>query len=427
MMVPDKPLLWKSSAILLGVALPLALVGKGLVAAALLLGLIAGLMATHGESLRATIRLVYESRFTLLVSAFLMALAVGVAWGINPPNSADKWLQMAGLALGAGLLFVVLREMPGRYVELLLDALLLALLILGVVAAVDALTGNVYLASALHGADKATTPYRLNAMSSLLAVLAPLAWARLLVLAREHDRLTPRMALVSAVFLFVVLIVAGGRAGWVGGVLALAVFAALAARYHGLNIHRRHYGGFVLVVLGALAVYALAFGWEFMWQRASIIGEANVGRGMMSGRLDVWMKALQHIPDMPLFGIGLMNYRYLPNAIDLHPHNWLLQMLLEAGVVGTALFLAILMLIFQTFWAFARGNIYAAAAFAGLVGFVISGLANTSIFRWDWLVMMIFVVALGYRAGWSGEGQKKRRKNKLVQRDVLAPPRLRKP
>jgi hypothetical protein len=37
-------------------------------------------------------------------------------------------------------------------------------------------------------------------------------------------------------------------------------------------------------------------------------------------------------------------------------------------------------------------------------------LANTSIFRWDWLALFAFVAILGYRAGWSRPDQKQRRK-----------------
>jgi O-antigen ligase len=422
----NKPILWRISAIALGVAMPLALVSKALMALALLVGMIAGLMATHGESLRATIRLALEAKFTLLLIAFLFAAAVGVVWGINPANGADKWLQLLMVITCGGVLFITLREMPGRYVEMLFQALVYAVTGMCLVALADALSGNSYLATLLHGADKATTPYRLNFLSGMLAVLGPLVWARLLVTVREGEPRARQLAPYMALLVVIMLIVAGGRAGWVGGAVAMALFIWLASRYHGLNIHRRHYVGLVGVMALSLALYGLAFGWDFMWQRASIVGEIGVGRGMMSGRLDVWQRALEHIPDMPLFGIGLMNYRYLPDAIDLHPHNWILQMLLETGVAGTALFMVIVVLLFQTFWRFARGNIYGVAACAALAGFVVTGLANTSIFRWDWLALLVFVVAVGYRAGWSSVDQKSRRKNKLVERAALAPPRLRK-
>lgn len=423
MLQEDKQILWRASATLLGMALPSILLGKSLVFSFLLLGMVVGLMATKDESLRATIRLLLNSRVTLMITVLLGSLLAGVATGINPAFALDKWGQVVLTMVCAALLFVTLREMPGRHVELLLKVLVVATTVVAGLAMLDALLGDARLSAALHGADKALTPYRLNFVSSALAVLLPFSWARLILKAREGEPFAVRIALPAAAFGVLALVVCGGRAGWVGLGAGMAVFLAMAGYYHGVVVHKRHWLGGLLLLVGGLALYGLAFGWGFMIDRASIIGEMGQGRGMLSGRGEVWAQAWQHIGNSPLFGIGVMNYRNLPGAIDMHPHNWLLQFLLEGGVVSTVIFLVLVGMMVRGFFYFAKGNLYGVATLASLAAFLVAGLANTSIFNLWWLTFLVFICVLGWRAGWSGDELKKGRRKRMVAKPDLTPGR----
>lgn len=414
MLFEEKLLLWRGSAIAIGLCMPLIIVGKSVLGGVLLLGIIAGLLATKDESLRASVKLLFNNSVTLLIVAFLVAAIAGVALGPFPLNALEKWFQLIMVALGAGLLFLTLREMPGVALELLLKTLAIGVMVLCGLATLDAISGNLQLATALHGADKATTPYRLNFVSSVLAVLLPFVWARLYLKAREGEPLAQRIAVPAAAFGLFVLILAGGRAGWVGGIVGLLGFLWLAGRYHGLNLHRRHWAWGGAVLAAAMVAYGLANGFGFMLERVSILGEADVGRGMLSGRGEVWAATWAQIqalsPSQLLYGVGVMNYRDLPGAVDMHPHNWVLQLILETGLLGFTLFGVLMLSVLWQFWQYARGNLYGVAAFASLLAFLVAGLANTSIFRWDWLALLAFVCILGYRAGWSRPDQKSRRK-----------------
>jgi O-antigen ligase len=414
MLFEEKLLLWRGSAIAIGLCMPLIIVGKSVLGGVLLLGVIAGLLATKDESLRASVKLLLNNFVTLLIVAFLVAAIAGVALGPFPLNALEKWFQLILVALGAGLLFLTLREMPGVALELLLKTLAVGVMVLCGLATLDALSGNLQLATALHGADKATTPYRLNFVSSVLAVLLPFVWARLYLKAREGEPFAQRIAIPAAAFGLFVLILAGGRAGWVGGIVGMMAFLWLAGRYHGLNLHRHHWAWGGAVMATAMVAYGLANGFGFMLDRVSILGEADVGRGMLSGRGEVWAATWAQIqalsPTQLLYGVGVMNYRDLPGAIDMHPHNWALQLILETGLIGFTLFGVLMLSILWQFWQYARGNLYGVAGFASLLAFLVAGLANTSIFRWDWLALLAFVCILGYRAGWSRPDQKSRRK-----------------
>ena len=410
MLQEDKQILWRASAVLIGAAMPAMLLGKGMLFVLVLLGMLTGLMATKDESLRATIKLFLNSRVTMLSLVLMATLLVGVATGINPAFALDHWLQVATVMVGGAALFITLREMPGRHVELLLKVLAVGTMVAAAISMVDAFAHDPRLSAALHGQEMALTPYRLNFMSSVLAVVLPFVWARLLLKAREGEPFAMRIALPAATFGFMAAMICGGRAGWVGLIVAAVIFLALAGRYHSIVIHKKHWLLGLVAFFGSLGLYAVAVGWDFMWERTSIVGEMGHGRGMLSGRGDVWMEAVVHLLDKPLFGIGVMNYRNLPGAADLHPHCWLLQMLLEGGIVSTAVFIALMTLVLVRFFRFAKGNIYGAAGVASVSAFLVSGLANTSIFNGWWMTFLLMASILAWRAGWGGDDLKKRRR-----------------
>ena len=241
MLQEDKQILWRASAVLIGLSLPAMLIGKGLMFGLLVLGIICGLMATKDESLRATVRLLLNSRITLAVVAFMAALMPGVATGIDPLFALEQWGEIGLFCLGAAALFITLREMPGRHLELLLKALAIATMVVCGLALLDALLHDPRLSGALHGADKASSLYRLNFMSGALAVILPFVWARLTVKSREGEPFAMRIAPIAAAFGFVVAIACGGRAGWAGLMAGTFVFLLMASRYHGLVIHKKNW------------------------------------------------------------------------------------------------------------------------------------------------------------------------------------------
>ncbi|RYG61797.1 MAG: O-antigen ligase domain-containing protein [Alphaproteobacteria bacterium] len=414
MLQEDKQILWRASAVLLGMALPSILLGKSIVYGLLVLGIFSGLMATKDESLRATVKLLWNSRITVMVMLLMASLLVGVVIGIDPSFALERWSQVAGILVGGAALFVAMREMPGRHLELMLKVLAISTVTVAGLALLDALLGDPRLSAAMHGEEMALTPYRLNFMSSVLAVLLPFVWARLLVKSREGEPFAVRIALPVASFLFVVAIVCGGRSGWGGLLVGALIFIVFAGRYHGFVIHKHHWLMGVCLAAGALALYAFSFGNEFAVDRMTIIGEADEGRGLLSGRLEVWGQVLANVWREPFFGIGVMNYRNLPDAIDLHPHNWFLQILLEGGIVSLVLFVSLLGTMLWRFAQYAKGSIYGIAAFASVSAFLVSGLAYTSIFNGWWVCFLIVSAIFGWRAGWNGVDLKKRRRTTVV-------------
>ena len=144
-----------------------------------------------------------------------------------------------------------------------------------------------------------------------------------------------------------------------GGLIAAAVALAAALLFY----PRKR------VPLAMLAVVAIAFSGWFVTSPSAFerISDFNGGG---TGRTELWSVGWQLFKEEPLTGIGLNNfraeaYRYVRQPgqleyVDLiaeRPrivHNAYLQMLVEAGIIGFALFLAAIMGCLRAAWLAAR-------------------------------------------------------------------------
>ncbi len=124
--------------------------------------------------------------------------------------------------------------------------------------------------------------------------------------------------------------------GWLGGVTGvLVVLIGLGRRRLGLR-------------LGAVAAVALV-----LVSTLAIVGilpeRLNPLRQTGGFRLDLWLSSVDMLRDHVVLGIGLDNFAYLYQQVYLregaaaepnlsHPHNWLLHVWLELGLLGLVAF-----------------------------------------------------------------------------------------
>ena len=396
--------LWRLSALLMGVSLPLILLGRAITVATLLLGVLFGLMATSGTSLRSSVNLLFKSTAVRLIALFVMAVTLSVVFALDPNRAMDQLGEMLVVLLAAGSVFVVLREMPSRYTRLTLQDFSLALVGTIVLALLDAFLGDLRLSNAIHGEDDGMSPARLHFFSSTLAVMLPIMWAWFFRQERERVVLAHWLAVPMSVIGFWTVFVAGGRAGWVAVVVSGLVFLAMAGRYHGLILHARHWlFGIVAIAAGPL-LYGLSQGFGHMVSRVNLMAEAD---GAGSGRLGIWEFAAKHLLDNPFTGIGIENFRVLqaPEGIasNMHPHNFVLQIALETGLFGLATGGLVIGYLLWVFFRYAKNDLYGLAGFCSLIAFFTASLANTSIFHSWWLTFLVFPLLLSARTGWSAK------------------------
>jgi O-antigen ligase len=403
MLKEERHIFWATSAALIGAAMPLILIGRAVSAGALILGIIIGLIATRGTSLRSTMETLRQSQLCRIIAIMFVAFAASIPLAVDPAHAGKHMLQILGMGFASFLLYTAMREMPRRYVTTVIQFLGVTTVCMAVLAGLDAFLADERLSAALHG-RKWQSLHRLNYMSSVLAVLLPFLWAWLLRRHRDGATLAKWFALPVILGTFLIIFVCGGRAGWVGATAAAFFFLWHASMHHNLVIHRKHWFlGALVVFLGPVA-YGAVRGFGAMWDRLGF-GEAL---GLGSGRLEIWSFAIKHFGDNPITGIGLGNFRKLPIppegiVSNAHPHNFVIQIYLETGMLGALASAAFVFYILRLFKHYAEGHLYGLAAYASLIAFFVASLANTSIFQPWWLTFMVFAAVLGNRAGWTGK------------------------
>jgi len=250
--------------------------------------------------------------------------------------------------------------------------------------------------------DQGTPGVNPNHLAGVLTLYLPLALA--LVLGWPLRR---RASLGSALLLplcLAFLLLLGGallltqsRSGWIGGaagVVALVTLAGLTARHRWAR---------VLGVAFPLLLVAVLVGAAFHLgpgRVAALLGATGAGEGLetplgtvsLSGRLEIWSRALYAIQDFPFTGCGLGAFRRVvhvlyplfltgPDTDVGHAHNIFLQTALDVGLPGLVAYLALLLVAGAVCWRWARtggplARPLALGLAAGLVGLHAYGLTD---------------------------------------------------
>lgn len=170
------------------------------------------------------------------------------------------------------------------------------------------------------------------------------------------------------------------------------------------------------LLAGALLLFLLA--WPLVYP--SLYAAAGPGTELFDTlprsaqhRLMIWDFTLDHIHQKPWLGWGMDTARSLPGGTEefapglqklpLHPHNSVLQLLLEQGIPGLLLSLAALMLVLRDWLRLCAtdptlGAATGAALFSFLlIGFTAFGLWQSWWIAAGWLVWVFFRLALGYK------------------------------
>jgi O-antigen ligase len=326
----------------------------------------------------------------LLVAAVLLGVLLlwGTAsalWSVNPLRSLVVAARLAGLfavgltlAAGAGLVAA-----PRRLALLLFIGMALGI----AMVAIELATGG-GLSSLVS--DRAYRPTQLNQASIAFALLVLPASALLISLGQAIFATLLASATAMAVY------------GLAGTAAKAALLAGLAI---GFLLHRARpvVAGAALAISVFVTIAApLTFA---RLERVPGLGETADSYKISAGhRLLIWSFAGDRIAERPLTGWGLDSSRAIPGGDDpirpgepwlpLHPHNAALQVWLELGVPGAALFALLAAIVWRALARVEWPPLFAAAAGASLTIAFLCCFATYGIWQEWWLGTLSFSLFL---------------------------------
>ena len=259
------------------------------------------------------------------ILAFVVLAAVLTAAALNSDASQLSFRRLGMYSSFAAFGFVLFHALgkPSRWT---VGTLLLAIVTLHAF----------FLAIALHAAMFAdpTVPFVPRYFGNVrhLGYLGFLAGTASLVVFALDRRLSALSIALTAYALFGVLVL-GSRGALIAWLVAVATFVLLSSqRQRVLSAAAASLGGaFALAYLAESARIFNAIG--IFDRAASIEGIATV-----SGRVEVWLESWQHILQHPILGYGPEGFAIagVTKGAFAQPHNLVLQVLLEAGLLGLA-------------------------------------------------------------------------------------------
>lgn len=298
-----------------------------------------------------------RTRFDGLFALFLLTAVVGATVAYNPQIAWNKFW----LILGAILLFYALAGQKLRN--------------LWPVATAFGLFGTAVALYFLFSHDWQTLPAKVeslnqiglrwmairpsflagvhtlhpNVAGGMIAMCFPfLAAAGLHAVRRRRGALVGVMA-VSGFLQLTGLTLTTSRGAWIalaGGLLAWCLWWAAEHLHHSLYLSRRQTLALaVAIVIGLGLSYSLLNVGGPLALLDRLPGPANAG-----SRLEISRQALDLIADFPITGGGLGSFdglysryiRVIPQHVLIHAHNLFLNVMLEQGLVGGAVLIAIL-------------------------------------------------------------------------------------
>lgn len=235
-----------------------------------------------------------------------------------------------------------------------------------------------------------------NELAGALTWVAPLAFACFIGLGKRlwvRNKIIFLFVLIATILSCFVLIATSSR----GGILAFGSGITLVIAFFIPSRWRL----VISIAFATMILVGLTYFYGFELAGGDAIGD-TLG---LTGRVEIWSRALVAISDFPFTGVGFNSFRHIvgvlyplfiiPSTIDLaHAHNHLLQTALDVGLPGMVSYLALWFISAGLLWSARRKLIRRGlrrhsyyALVAGLSGSMLSG----------WVFGMFDAIALGSR------------------------------
>lgn len=382
------------TAVALGLSVPAMVSGRAVLQGLAAVALLASLwLAWRDPQIRAAFTSAIRSRFGYVVLFAFAAMGVSIPTSLDPMRSFEAWSRTLGYIGGCTLFWAILSN-DRRSRILLRRTFLVAILI-----------GTVSVATGQLGWE---APYRLlrgdfTPWASIWAFITAKGFAAALGVCvpltlwfAYRERGSWRMAAIVACLLQISLVITTVNKSALAGFLAMTLAACLATACRGdrKTVVVWLVSATVAIIGMLVLVYELpdeppaAAVWD--WMPPQLVD---------THRQQIWHFTVGKIAESPWLGYGMncidrvagakmVLPGYTAEALPSHPHNWMLEILSETGVIGfIPVLFGILWLAVRSFLRYVRHSDYSALVQMSLsAAFWGASLFNFSIWSTWWLI-----------------------------------------
>lgn len=326
---------------------------------------------------------------------FILSSGVSSYLGIYPDYNMSQWGKIVAVLLGGIIMFTGIRYARPSDFEHFLKYTYYTLGFFSVWALIDHTNLIPAFTEFVHGENPKLTKF-----SSVIAIVLPFALGYTLNQRDFRYWVVPALAITASV-------ACGGRSGWLALVASTSV---VYFSYPWETVYRKRRNRLIFKVIAVVGVII-----GLIIHKMHVSADAFASRltlsspnGMGSGRLNIWDFALEKYMDHPWLGIGVKGFRKLDFSevtltSTMHPHNALIEILLETGAVGLFFALSFVLVVMYRLIKTLYKNvsytnpvfhITALCSLSGLVAFTTASMTLTSIFHSYWLSYLVVLIVL---------------------------------
>lgn len=330
---------------------------------------------------------------TLIAALLLLWPCLSAIWSITPAASLAMAAKTVTIVVVGIIGFLSARS--AALTRAVVDGFIASLSVVAVLVLMEKLPGG----GAIHLRYPDPTDYEKFMVVHInrgLCALSVLVWPMMLA-ARTRGR--ARLGLFVPLIAAVPVAVMHSLSAKMAIVLGIATYALLRKWPRALKVLQ------VAIPLGLLLWPALfAIGYQPLFANPAVYDRLP---NSSQARIDIWKFAFDHIRERPVLGWGMEASRAIPGGnetymngtrtyLPLHPHNGVLQVLLEQGVIGLVLTITAIWLALVGLRKHEDTEVRAAGA-ATLVAYLMIGFSAFGMWQ-TWWIATGWIAAVLWRA-----------------------------
>ena len=393
----------RGAAACVGVAIPFLVSGRATMGVAASLGVLMILIDPGRGDRFTTLAACLRSRLGIAACLVFLSWLPSVAFSLDLTRSGSVWLRMVGIVAGSVWIWDLLRR-NRRLLSVCQKAFVACAVSTAIVAVVGLLAWSPLIA-AIHGDGFVAIDAgrRLKSYASAVGCLLPLViWSGVVL-----DGRWKWLALIYPLLVAVIIFGTHSAAG------LLAVLAAAMAVISWWCWRRRQLS-FLYLSAAVLACIAYSFLVSQPVIPLDRFTNPPPNLGLPEWLIDlhrqaIWRFSASVVMDAPWFGHGINTSNFVVGAdtpipevgstiMPSHPHNWILEVLIDTGFVGTATVSATLVILLVTVVRTVE-NRAVPATLALFAAFWVSSLVNFSIWSAWWQCTFAILLAIVAASG----------------------------